>query len=452
MTLGAVAAVTSGTVSGPTDLEIDHVVSDSRGAAPGALFVALVAERDGHTFVADARERGAAAALVDRPVAGPHVVVGNTLTALADLGRAARERIGDATVIGITGSTGKTSTKDLLEAALAADRRTAASPASFNNEIGVPLTLVNAGDDADAVIVEMGARGIGHIRHLCAIAAPTAGVITNIGVAHAERFGSIEQTAAAKGELLEALPARGCAVLNADDAMTPVLRARSAAPVLTAGHAAEADVRIVDVVLDGELRPRVKLATPWGTGDAHLGLRGAHQAVNAALAVAVAGAVGVPLATALAGLAAARGSRWRMELVRTRQGVVVLNDAYNANPTSVAAAVDALASTPATGRRWAVLGLMAELGARAVDEHRAVGEMVAAAGIDEVVVVGAGDEMHALAAAAGAGARVHAVTDAAAASALVGREIGDGDVVLVKASRVVGLELVALELTGEPAA
>jgi UDP-N-acetylmuramoyl-tripeptide--D-alanyl-D-alanine ligase len=302
---------------------------------------------------------------------------------------------------------------------------------SFNNEIGVPLTLLSAPNDAIAVVTEMGARGVGHIATLCAVARPTIGVITNIGMAHAEFFGSREDVARAKGELLEALPADGHALLCADDDMTPGLRRRTEATVLTSGSAADADVRVSAVELDEELRPAFHLDTPWGGTDVPpLPVRGAHQAGNAAYAIAV------------AGLSGAVGSPLRMDLRRSPSGVAVLNDSYNANPTSMAAALDALAAlgSPGQGRRFAVLGPMAELGPHSAGEHQRLGKLVAAAGVELLVAVGAPDLAEG-ARAAGAEA-VEVPTAQAAVAALIPR-LRSGDAVLVKASRVVGLERVA---------
>jgi UDP-N-acetylmuramoyl-tripeptide--D-alanyl-D-alanine ligase len=369
-------------------------------------------------------------------------------------------------VVGITGSTGKTSTKDLTAAALAPAGPVGASPVSFNNEIGVPLTLLSAPSGTVAVVVEMGARGIGHIATLAAVARPTIGVITNIGMAHAEFFGSREEVALGKGELVEALPAGGHAVLNADDDMTPGLRARTGAAVLTAGTSAGADVRFSAVQLDDELRPAFRLDTPWGSADVPpLPVRGAHQAANAAFAVAVAGVVGLGLTDALAGLAGATGSPLRMDLRRSPAGLIVLNDSYNANPTSMAAAVDSLAGLGA-GRRFAVLGRMAELGPHATPEHYRLGKLVAAAGVETLVVVagapqpgGPGGVSSPELAALADGARENGVEALVVAhpeeavDALTPR-LRPGDAVLVKASRVAGLERVAaalLEWSTEPA-
>ena len=461
LTLAEIAGATAGHVlGGDPGAAVTSYSIDSRTLRPGALFVALRAERDGHDFVGDALDRGAGGALVARVVEGERLVlVQDTAAALTALGATARDRLAAVPVVGITGSTGKTSTKDLAAAALAAAGPVGASPVSFNNEIGVPLTLLSAPEGATAVVVEMGARGIGHIATLCELARPTVGLITNIGMAHAEFFGSREDVARGKGELLESLPAAGHAVLNADDDMTPALRRRTGAAVLTAGASAGADVRVSGVRLDDDLRPAFHLDTPWGAADvAPLPVRGAHQAANAALAVAVAGAVGVGLEAAVAGLAGTVGSPWRMELRRTPGGLVVLNDAYNANPTSMAAALDALASLSGGpggepgpgGRRLAVLGPMAELGVHAALEHERLGQLVAASGVDLLVAVAA----PALAAAAReAGVEVVGVEGPEQAGEVLVPRLRAGDAILVKASRVAGLERVAAILGAwEPAA
>jgi UDP-N-acetylmuramoyl-tripeptide--D-alanyl-D-alanine ligase len=449
LSLAEIAEETGGQIlGGDPDVAVTSYSIDTRTLAPGALFVALRAERDGHDFVGDALDRGAAAALVSRPVQGVGLVlVDDTAAALSSLGRAARQRLAGVPVVGITGSTGKTSTKDLAAAALGPAGPVGASPVSFNNEIGVPLTLLSAPAGAVAVVTEMGARGMGHIATLAEVARPTIGVITNIGMAHAEFFGSRAEVARAKGELLEALPADGHAVLCADDDMTPGLRARTGAAVLTAGAAADADLRVSAVRLDDDLRPSFHLETPWGSIDVPpLPVRGAHQAGNAALALAVAGVVGVALDAAVAGLAGAVGSPWRMELRRSPAGLVVLNDSYNANPTSMAAAVDALAALGG-GRRFAVLGPMAELGPHATEEHHRLGKLVAAAGVETLVAVGAPDLADG---ARESGTDVVEVDGPDAAVAALTPRLRAGDAVLVKASRVAGLERVAAALMTWP--
>lgn len=444
-----VATITGGRAAGSVDVEPrgDAIAFDSRLLVPGQVFVALRDARDGHDYVAEAFDRGAAFAIVERPVADrPVVQVPDARSALRDLARAARARL-DAHVVGVTGSVGKTSTKDLIAAALRAGFRTHAAPASFNNEIGVPVTLLGASEDAEAVVVEMGARFAGNIEALCELARPSIGVITNIGLTHAEHLGGPAGVAAVKGELLDALPASGLAVISSDCGATSGERHRSVAPVLTVGRDADADVRVSDVVVGAELHPRFRLETPWGGGVVTLAVRGAHQVVNAGQAAVVALHMGVPIEAVLDALAHAESAGWRMQLHENAQGVRVLNDAYNASPVATIAAVQALASLPIAGRRIAVLGEMRELGAWSASEHARVGAAVADAGIDVLVAVGVETESLAAAAAESAPAlEIHRVPDAESARSLVGELVRNGDAVLVKASRAVGLEVVAQTL------
>jgi UDP-N-acetylmuramoyl-tripeptide--D-alanyl-D-alanine ligase len=449
------ATLTGGTVvAGDADARVTSYAIDSRVLEPGACFVALVAERDGHDFVPHAFARGATVAVVtdERPheaPAGAAVVrVAHAFDALARLGQAARAALGDVLVVGITGSSGKTGTKDLTAAALALRFALHASAGSHNNEAGVPLTLLAAPAGTDAVVLEMGARAHGDIAALCAIAQPTVGVITNIGLAHAGSLGGREGVARAKGELLEALASTGTAVLDAGDPATPSLVARTRATVLLVSTGdAPADVRASDIVLDDELRPRFTLSTPWGSGDVALEVRGAHQVVNAALAAAVALSQGVPFPAVAEAMAAVQPAPWRMELANTGDGLVVLDDAYNANPSSMAAALEALARVPVDGRRLAVLGEMRELGDYSEREHAALGDLVGATAVDALVAVG--PETAPLAAhARAAGVAVTEVPDAATALDAVTGYVQPGDAVLVKGSRAVGLELVATALRG----
>jgi UDP-N-acetylmuramoyl-tripeptide--D-alanyl-D-alanine ligase len=301
----------------------------------------------------------------------------------------------------------------------------------------------------------MGARAHGDIAALCAVARPTVGVITNIGLAHAGSLGGREGVAKVKGELLESLDAGGTAVLDAGDPATPGLARRTRARVVhvSAGAATaegiDADVRATDIELDAELRPRFTLSSPWGTGDVALAVRGEHQVVNASMAAAVALAHGVPFAAVAAALATVQPAPWRMEVARTADGVVVLDDAYNANPSSMAAALDALARIDVPGRRLAVLGDMRELGELSVPEHAALGDLVGGSAVDALVAVG--PETAPLAARArAAGVAVTEVPDADAALDAIAGFVHDGDAVLVKGSRAVGLELVATALRGTP--
>lgn len=424
-----IAAACDGTLDGP-DVEVQGASIDSRSLQPGQLFVPVVGERDGHDYVGAALAAGAPAYLSSRPSqGGTAVLVEDTGAALSALGRAARGRLPGA-VVGITGSVGKTSVKDLAAAALGRTRRVAASERSFNNELGVPLTLVGAPDDVEVVIAEMGARGLGHIADLVAVAAPTVGVVTAVAAVHTELFGSIEEVALGKGELVEGLPPTGVAVLNAEDPRVWAMRERTSATVLGFGlH--QGDVHAGSIRLDEELRPHFTVHTPSGDAEVTLPVRGQHNVANACAAVAVALALDVGLEDAVAGLADATLSPWRMELLHTPSGARVLNDAYNANPASVAAALHALAALDAQ-RRVAVLGVMAELGDHHELEHA------------NVRVLAEQLDVHVIAVAEPAYGAQHA-DDLEHALELLG-ELGAGDAVLVKGSRVAGLELLARRL------
>jgi UDP-N-acetylmuramoyl-tripeptide--D-alanyl-D-alanine ligase len=417
-------------------VSVRGAATDSRAVRAGNLFVPVVGERDGHQFIPSALAAGAAAYLTSRPLSdgagdAPGIEVTDTVSALADLGRLARSRLGER-VVGVTGSVGKTSVKDLCAAVLSARWRTAAAPRSFNNELGVPLTLLDAPADTQATVVELGARRLGHVAELCRIARPTVGIVTAVGAAHLELFGSIEDVARGKGELVESLPARGWAVLNADDPRVAAMTGRTEARVVTYGKAG--DVRAEGVVLDVDLHPSFRLVSPWGSVDVNLRVSGAHMVGNALAAAAAGLALGLEAEEVAAGLVGARLSPWRMELHRLPSGARVLNDAYNANPLSMRAALDALADLPGRGRRVAVLGAMAELGEDSHAAHREVAERAARLGV-EVVAVGT----HAYGTAP--------VADHAEAVARLGVLV-EGDAVLVKASRIVGLEQLADQLAG----
>jgi UDP-N-acetylmuramoyl-tripeptide--D-alanyl-D-alanine ligase len=433
--LSEVAAASGGMLVGE-DTVVDGVSIDSRALERGSLFVPIVAARDGHDFIADARERGAVAHLsARRGGPEPHVVVADTTEALQQIALAAR-RDRDPAVVGITGSVGKTTTKDLLHAALARCRRVHASTRSFNNELGVPITLLNAPDDAEVIVTEMGARGIGHIALLCSIAEPSVGVVLAVGAAHTELLGDLEGVARAKGEMVEGLAASGHAVLNADDPRVAAMASRTVATVVTYGSTG--DVRARDLSVDEGLRPRFVVDSPWGSAPVRLASAGVHTVGNALAAITAALIVGGELDAVAAGLGEAEVSPWRMEVGRSESGATVVNDAYNANPMSMHAAVDALLALPAR-RRIAVLGVMAELGERHLDEHRRVGERLRAEGI-ELIAVGTGDY----------GGTVAADVDAAL-ELLAPSTLGEDTAVLVKGSRVAGLEALAARLTGDAA-
>lgn len=449
LTLTAVAEATGGRLTHDGSAVVTTVSTDSRRVEPGALFVALRGETaDGHDHVADALAAGAVAALVERDVApdGPAVVVDDTWDAIGRLGAHVRTVV-DPLVVAVTGSVGKTTTKDLTAAALAAGRRTTAAEASFNNELGVPLTLLQTTADTEALVVEIGARGRGHIASLTPLVRPDVSIVTAVAGVHLELFGDIETVAVAKGELVEPLEPDGTAVLNADDARVVAMADRTRGRVLTYGLDTPADLTAEDVRLDRVARPTFTAVTPWGRAEVRLPLAGRHNVGNALAALAVAGAAGVDLADAAAALADAAVSSWRGE-VHEAGDVVVLNDAYNANPTSVGAALEMLDAVERTGETWAVLGVMAEIGDDHEPEHEGVGRRAAALGIDHVVAVGRDAAGIARGATAAGTTDVHEVEDADAAAALVAGRLRPGDVVLVKASRVGGLEAVADHLLG----
>lgn len=425
-----VSAAVGGRLEGP-DVLVQGVATDSRGSVEGKLFVPLRAARDGHDFVPAALASGAAAYLTERPpVGGTAIVVASTADAFSALAARYRRRL-DADVVGITGSVGKTTTKDLVAAILGRDRRAYASPKSFNNSIGVPFTILNAPGDVQALVLEIGANAPGEIEQLCAIAQPTLAVVTRVAPAHTLGFGGIEGVARAKAELVVALHDSGTAVLNADDHRVAAMAALTGARVITFGRTAQADVCLRTISLAPDLRARVAVSTPWGPVEALLAVRGEHQAYNAAAAIAAGGALGASTEAMAQALATAPVSGMRMEMRTAPSGLRVLDDSYNASPVAVEAALEALAAVPAR-RRVAVLGVMAELGELSVPEHRRLGALASRLGL-EVVAVAApeygtdtvGDIHEALERLAG---------------------LGPDDVVLVKGSREAGLERLAAAL------
>ncbi|TMR05459.1 UDP-N-acetylmuramoyl-tripeptide--D-alanyl-D-alanine ligase [Actinomadura soli] len=452
--LSTIAEITGGTLHGPPDVMVSgHVVIDSRAVEPGALFVALKGERaDGHDFASGAFADGAAAVLAQRPVGGPCVVAADVQDALGRLARGVLERLPGATVIAVTGSAGKTSTKDLIGQVAGRAGPTVFPPGSFNNELGLPLTVLRADDATRHLVLEMGARGIGHISYLTGIARPDVGVVLNVGTAHVGEFGGRENIALAKGEIVEAVPPGGTAVLNADDPLVAAMASRTRGEVVTFGRSSDAVVRAEDETLDEQGRARFTLVTPEGSAPVALRLFGSHAVPNALAAAAAVRAAGLAPADIAEGLSQAGPvSRWRMEVTERADGVTVVNDAYNANPDSTRAALDVLAHMARGRRAFAVLGEMAELGASSAAEHAKIGEHAARRGVAGLVVVGAN------AAAIADGARqvrswtgeCVQVDDVGAAVAVLTGRLGPRDVVLVKGSRVAGLERVATAVLAE---
>jgi UDP-N-acetylmuramoyl-tripeptide--D-alanyl-D-alanine ligase len=456
MTLAELADVVGGqvhpddagvTVSGPAFV-------DSRVVEQGGLFVALAGERvDGHDYAARAVAAGAAAVLAARPLDVPTVVVPDVLVALGALARHVLATVHGVRVVAITGSQGKTSTKDLIAQLLARAGRTVATHGSFNNELGLPLTVLRVQRDTDFLVLEMGARGIGHIRDLCAIAPPDVSLVLNVGKAHVGEFGTQQAIATAKGEIVEALGPDGVAVLNADDPLVATMARRTRGSVCTYGEAPGCDVRLSAVRLDDLGRPELDLTHDGRTEHVRLPLLGEHQASNAAAAAAVAVTLGIPLRDIADGLREAKAaSRWRMELHERADGVTVINDAYNANPDSMAAALKTLAAIgrgrgPGT-RTVAVLGRMAELGASSRDEHDRVGRLAVRLDIGQLLVVGEeARPIHLGACLEGSwGEESVFVEDNQTAADWLREHLSAGDVVLFKASRAAALERVAQDV------
>jgi UDP-N-acetylmuramoyl-tripeptide--D-alanyl-D-alanine ligase len=448
-TLAEIAAITGGDLVGDGQISVDTYRFDSRLIDQNdTLFIAVNgANRDGHTFIDAAAKNGAVAALTLTGHPHPtlaHVAVADTFLALHALAEAARVRINPKRVA-ITGSVGKTTVKDFTAAACRPSFRVHASPGSQNNELGVPLTVLSMPDDTQVLVSEIGARHSGDIAALAPLVRPHVSVVTAVAPVHLEIFGSIDAIATAKAELVEALDNSGTAVLNMDDPRVAAMAAL--APNVLAVHPTQqrGDVYATEVTLDGRSRVRATVTTPWGRTALELGLPGRHHLANALFALGVAGLFGADITTAAHAIGSAQTSPWRSEL-HDLNGVLLLNDAYNANPLSMRAALDSLCALEVTGRKIAVLGVMAEIGQTAEREHETLGQYVAACGIDALIVVGDA------AAAIATGAARHGITDvtqcatARDAAATLTQQMTRGDAVLVKASRSAGLETIVTQL------
>ncbi|MCL2464306.1 MAG: UDP-N-acetylmuramoyl-tripeptide--D-alanyl-D-alanine ligase [Micrococcales bacterium] len=476
LTAAEIAEIVGGELHalGPATVIAGPVVTDSREAVPGALFAAIVGERaDGHAFAAGAVAAGAGAVLAAHPVAAddgtplPAIVVPDVVAGLGALAREVLARLRRAAaapggsglrVLAVTGSVGKTTTKDLLAQVLGAHGPTVAPVRSFNNEIGLPLTVLRADADTRYLVLEMGASRIGHIAYLTGIAAPDVAIVLVVGSAHVGEFGGIEATARAKSELVTGLAPGGVAVLNADDVRVAAMARLAPGPVVTFGLAGGAQVRGIGVTLTAGGRPELTLAD-WRDGrhversaPIRLRLVGEHHVHNALAAAAAALVVGLDLDQVAAGLATADAlSPHRMHVVDRPDGVTVVDDAYNANPDSMRAALKALAALAGPFRRSiAVLGEMLELGPASLAAHDAVGRLAVRLGIDLTVAVGQG----ARAIADGAtqegswGGEVAFVPDVDAAGELLAATLRPGDVVLVKSSLDAGLWRLGDRLAG----
>ena len=407
---------------------------DSRTTQTGDLFIPLIAERDGHDFIYHAMEAGAVAHLNSRGEYLENAIyVESTSEALQRLGRLALGKL-SAVSIGVTGSVGKTTTKDMLKDCFAPSYVSWASEQSFNNEIGVPLSILSSPENAEFLILEMGARGVGQIEKLCEIGKPTVGVVTSIGIAHSEFFGDLSQIILAKGELVESLNSDGLAVLNNDDQNVRELRNRTSAEVLLYGTEG-GDVVAENVCLDSELKPNFHLRSPWGSLPICLNVSGEHNVMNALAAAATAMYFDVPISSVGKALESVEISPFRMETYETSQGMLVINDCYNANPLSMKAALNTLISS---GRKnlIAVLGIMAELGDDHASSHIEIGDFARSNNVEVISVnvkeyggqlVSSIDEA------------LHALEDRSS--------MGINTAILIKGSRVIGLEELAKKLS-----
>lgn len=450
--------VTGGTlVAGDPSTMVNGLTTDSRRVEPGMVFAAFEGgSADGHSFIAAVAALGARAAIItkepstiaselesalEREIAV--IRVDDALRAVQDIAAYHRNRL-FCPVIGVTGSTGKTTTKDFLTSVLDIRSRVIATEGNQNNELGVPFTILRAGADTDVLVTEMAMRGLGQIARLCEIARPTHGLVTNVGTSHLGLLGTQEAILTAKGELVSAIPEGGVVFLNGDDPASDALEEIAVAEVVRYGMHEEDDVRACDVAVDEESRASFVLVTPMGDREVRLSVPGRHNIYNALAAAAVSLRLEVSLDDVVAGLAAAAAGEMRMQVFESATGIHVINDAYNANPSSMRAAIETLAEVSTHGARIAVLGDMAELGSLTELAHFRIGEEVGRLPIDTLITVGV------KAARIADGARAEGMPDEAIrpcaspeeASEVLDDLVRPGDVVLVKASRVMGLERV----------
>lgn len=443
LTAGEIALLVGGEVFCDKDLLVSKApVFDSRLATPGCFFLALKGENaDGHEFAADAYRNGSMLSLTSERIDGPCIVVSDVLEALSILATFVRKRLDKLIVIGITGSQGKTSTKDLLTHMLGAVGPTVAPAGSFNNDLGLPITLLQCDDRTRFCILEMGARHVGDIARLCEIAKPNIGVVLTVGTAHIGEFGSQEVIAKTKSELIQSLDKDGIAILGTYDEFTPKMASLHQGQVILFGEKADTQVRAADVEMR-EGRPHFDLVTPAGRDAVGMRAVGAHQVSNALAVAAVGTALSLPLELIASSLSTGEiDSKWRMELHESAD-LLIINDAYNANPESMGAALRALAlfAQERGGSAWAFVGKMNELGQTQAPQSAAIGALAVELGIDHLVEIDApeyGEPVGAMV--------VHHRRSIESALDLV-EYLAPGDVVLVKASRSQGFEVLAESL------
>ena len=441
-----ISLIVNGSLHGDENIMVTQAaVFDSRQAKTGSLFLALIGENtDGHNFCSDAFSNGAVLALTTQVVEQPCVVVSDVLQAVADLAKFVRVQLADLTVIGITGSQGKTTTKDLLNYILSSAGETVAPQGSFNNELGVPLTILECNERTKYCIVEMGARHIGDIASLCEIAKPNIGAVLKVGNAHIGEFGSREVIAQAKSELVASLVSGDTAILGTYDQFTPAMKVADGVAVLTFGERSDCNVRAADVEIR-EGRPHFDLVTKSGRAAVGMRLVGLHQIPNALAAAAISSALGLSVDQIAGALSMAElASKWRMEIFELN-GRLMINDSYNANPESMAAALRTLAlfAQERGGSSWAVLGKMHELGPSENSDHVDIGKLVSDLGIDQLLTVSMPAFSHGVA--SDSETKVHELDEKNSVVELL-KEMQSGDVLLVKASRAEHFEEIAQEV------
>ena len=448
MKASEIASVVQGQLHGDDVTVTQAAVINSSEAIPGSLFLAIKGERvDGHDFVADARSHGAVLTLSTQPVDGPHIVVADVVVALGKLAQHVRSNLLDLIVIGITGSQGKTTTKELLAAVLSSAAPTVAPKGNFNNEIGAPLSLLHCTAETKYCIVEMGARHKGDIAHLCSIAQPNIGLVLKVGTAHVGEFGSVAAIAETKSELISSLSPEATAILGTYDEYTPKMAVLHKGKKITFGEGSECDIRATDIEVR-EGRAHFDLVTPEGRSAVGLRLVGLHQVANALAVASVATVLGFSLDQIASGLSTAEShAKWRME-IHELPSLVLINDAYNASPEAMAAALQTLVlfAQERGGESWAFVGKMNELGESSDADHAGIGTLASELGIDHLVCIGA--PQYGAKIAQGSATTVHLCADKAEALT-VAAHFNPGDVALVKASRSEKLEELADSISAQ---
>ncbi len=446
LTAAEIATIIEGELHADPSIKISKApVFDSRKAQPGSIFLALVGENaDGHEFVQAAFDNGASIAITTKVVSGPCIVVADVMDALSALATYVRDKLSTLRVIGITGSQGKTTTKDLLNFILSAVDQTVAPVGSFNNELGVPLTILECTESTKYCIVEMGARHVGDISALCQIAKPEIGAVLKVGNAHLGEFGSREAIAQAKSELITALKSGGTAILGTYDEFTPAMKTAEGVTVITFGERSDCNVRAADVEIR-EGRPHFDLVTKDGRAAVGMRLAGLHQIPNALAAAAISSALGLSVDQIAGALSMAElASKWRMEITEANDRLLI-NDSYNANPESMAAALRTLAlfAQERGGSSWAVIGKMHELGQSEAADHAAIGKLISDLAIDNLVAVDMPEYVSDFP--KPSDTKVHLLSNKSEAIDLLS-QMEPGDVLLVKASRAEHFEQIALEI------